>query len=298
MAHVRVLDEALARGFRSIAVATDGKLQRLSERQSKLVTAVVSVSASALERLPTRDQVHVLQGVHHQLAREAGAALARQGYLGCPMYWADDGLMEEDGLSLQRSDSYVLDSYVLRRRAFVAIPEGWNVSWYYLRTGIPRDPLLERGYRQGISANCCTPCPCYSPEELRAACDLTTPAQLLADWVQSIDDRGERATENPSLPTPVLRELLTAGVWGAWLNPAAELELLATPGPELLDGAIWAAVDAANLPPDRLYGAGRDRQLLSYLVSQPRTHARHGRALDVLRRLAVLFQLCRHEIGR
>jgi hypothetical protein len=292
MVPVNALDEALARGFRSIAVATDGALRQLSERQSKLVTAQVSVSASVLRRLSTRDQVDVLRGVHHQLAREAAAALARQGYLGCPMYWADDGLMEEDGIALQRDE--FSDSYALRRRAFVALPEGWNASWYYLRTGIPRDPMREMFYRQGTPANCCTLCPSYSREELRAASDLTTPAQLLADWVMSIDDRGERAAQNPSLPTSVLRQLLVAGVWGAWLNPTAEFELLATPGPELLEGAVWAAVDAANLPPDRLYGAGRGLQLLSYLVSQPR-RARGGLALGVLRRIAVLFRLNRER---
>lgn len=292
---MRALDPSgLAKAFHSIALATDGDLRRVGQRQSKLVTATVHIDALTLQQLPTRSLVRVLENVHEQLAIEAARMLAFQGYLGCPMFWADEGLTDLDGHQVLRS--YDSDSYELRRRAFVVVPDEWNLSWYSLRTGISRDPLHTMNLRDGVSANRDTLCPQYSPGELQAALDPTTPPQLLAEWAESIDRRGERAARNPSLPTPVLRRLLVAGVWGAWLNPTTDFELLATPGGELLEGAVCAAVDAANLPSGRLYGAGHGRQLLGYLVSQFR-RARHGLAPEVLRRLAQLFQLNRGTVS-
>jgi hypothetical protein len=90
-------------------------------------------------------------------------------------------------------------------------------------------------------------------DQLAEAADPTTPGERLVELWRAFRgchrDRGLRAyvVSNPNLPTAKLRELLEAGDLEAWLNPAAELEVMGTPDPAIVRGALGAACDAVGM---------------------------------------------------
>lgn len=112
--------------------------------------------------------------------------------------------------------------------------------------------------------------PCfYGHESLRRASNPMTPGSELVGVAWTFSGVGERARRNPSLPEKVLRECMVAGSWDAWLNPAARMVLMASPGEDLLLGATQAALDC--FPVERIYGLGRDTVgVLSVLLHRAR----------------------------
>lgn len=94
--------------------------------------------------------------------------------------------------------------------------------------------------------------PTYPPALLERMRNPATPRLELARRTWEFSSAGERARRNPSLPENILRECMVAGSWDAWLNPAARMVLMTSPGEDLLMGAMEAALDC--FPAEKIRG--------------------------------------------